>query len=90
MRDLIVYLVVAPIALVIGVLIGFLLCRYITKKQMEEWKRQMETPDKEQIRNMLIAVGQKPSEEKVNRFINLTKVQQKKKKLAKKTSKKKK
>jgi uncharacterized protein YneF (UPF0154 family) len=52
----------------------------------------MEEPDKEQIRNMLAAVGQKPSEEQVNRFINLskTKQQQQKKKLAKKTSKKKK
>jgi hypothetical protein len=35
--------------------------------------------DKEQVRNMLSALGQKPSEEKVNRFINMTKNAEKKK-----------
>ena len=33
----------------------------------------MEEPDKEQIRNMLSALGKKPSEEQVNRFISMTK-----------------
>jgi hypothetical protein len=40
----------------------------------------METPDKEQVRNMLSALGQKPSEEQVNRFINLAKKRQEKNK----------
>jgi len=51
----------------------------------------MEKPDKEQVRNMLAALGRKPSEEQVNRFINLTKERQEKKKPVKtKTPKKKK
>lgn len=39
----------------------------------------MAEPDKEQVKNMLSALGRKPSEEQVNRFINLTKKQQAKK-----------
>jgi len=39
----------------------------------------METPDKKQVRNMLSALGRKPSEEQVNRFINMTKKAEKKK-----------
>jgi len=39
----------------------------------------MGEPDKEQVRNMLSALGQKPSEEKVNRIINMTKSAEKKK-----------
>ena len=38
----------------------------------------MEEPDKEQVRNMLSALGKKPSEEQVNRFINMTKSSAKK------------
>jgi len=38
----------------------------------------MEKPDKEQVRNMLSALGKKPSEEQVNRFINMTKSSAKK------------
>ena len=33
------------------------------------WQKKMEEPDKEQVRNMLSALGKKPSEEQVNRFI---------------------
>ena len=91
MKDLIVYLVVVPIALVMGIIIGHFITSYIYKKQIKEWQKKMEKPDKEQVRNMLSALGRKPSEEQVNRFINLTKERQKKKKPAKtKTPKKKK
>ena len=38
----------------------------------------MEEPDKEQIRNMLSAMGRKPSEEQVNRFISMAKSSAKK------------
>ena len=38
----------------------------------------MEEPDKEQVRNMLTALGKKPSEEQVNRFINMAKSSAKK------------
>ena len=73
MRDIVVYLAVVPVALVAGALIGMAITRYILNKQIKEWQKQMETPDKEQVKNMLSALGQKPSEEQVNRFINMTK-----------------
>ena len=38
----------------------------------------MEEPDKEQVRNMLSALGKKPSEEQVNRFISMAKSSAKK------------
>lgn len=90
MRDIVVYLVVVPVALVTGGIIGMVIARYFLKKQVEEWQKQMETPDKEQIKNMLSALGQKPSEEQVNRFINMTKGRKEKdKKETKKVSTKK-
>ena len=42
-------------------------------------KRKLFKTAKEQVRNMLSALGQKPSEEKVNRIINMTKSAEKKK-----------
>lgn len=39
----------------------------------------MEEPDKEQVRNMLTSLGKKPSEEQVNRFINMAKSAERKK-----------
>ncbi|CAG8555041.1 2669_t:CDS:2, partial [Ambispora gerdemannii] len=50
----------------------------------------MEEPDKEQVRNMLTSLGKKPSEEQVNRFINMAKSAEKKKKPVKVAPKKKK
>jgi uncharacterized protein YneF (UPF0154 family) len=85
-----VFLIIVPLALVIGAIIGHFITRYIFKKQVKEWQKKMEKPDKEQVRNMLAALGRKPSEEQVNRFINLTKERQEKKKPVKKTPKKKK
>ena len=92
MSDLVVvYLIVVPLALVVGAVIGHFITRYVLEKQMKEWQKQMGEPDREQVRNMLSALGQRPSEEKVNRFINLTKERQEKKKPVKtKTPKKKK
>ena len=48
----------------------------------------MENPDKEQVRNMLSALGKKPSEEQVNRFINMAKSSVKKGQNNSKNSKK--
>jgi len=79
MQDLIVYLVVVPVALVVGAIIGHFITRYILEKQIKKWQKKMETPDKKQVRNMLSALGRKPSEEQVNRFINMTKKAEKKK-----------
>ncbi|CFW93143.1 conserved protein of unknown function (UPF0154 domain) [endosymbiont DhMRE of Dentiscutata heterogama] len=78
MKDWQAYVIVAPIALIIGAIIGGFIVRYILKKQIEEWKKKIETPDREQIRNMLTALGQKPSEEQINRFIRMTQNQCKK------------
>ncbi|CAH1755697.1 7434_t:CDS:10 [Entrophospora sp. SA101] len=63
----------ARIALALGAIIGCLITKRVLNKQMKEWQKQMGEPDKEQVRNMLSALGQKPSEEKVNRIINMTK-----------------
>jgi uncharacterized protein YneF (UPF0154 family) len=79
MRDVVIYLIVVPVALAVGMLIGFLVTRYFFKKQVKEWQKKMEKPDKEQVRNMLSALGKKPSEEQVNRFINMAKGAEKKK-----------
>jgi len=57
---------------------------------MEKWQNKMEKPDKEQVRNMLSALGQKPSEAQVNRFISMTENLKKKKKSVKVAPKKKK
>jgi uncharacterized protein YneF (UPF0154 family) len=57
---------------------------------MEKLQKQMEKPDKEQVRNMLSALGQKPSEAQVNRFISMTTENIKKKKVRKTAPKKKK
>ncbi|MEG7978987.1 MAG: YneF family protein [Mollicutes bacterium UO1] len=82
-------MLVAPAALLIGVILGYLVTNYILKKQMQKWQKQMEKPNKEQVRNMLSALGQKPSEEQVNRFINMTENLKKKKKPDKAPKKKK-
>jgi len=69
---------VVPVALLVGAIIGFFIGRYVFEKQIKEWQKKMEEPDKEQVRNMLSALGKKPSEEQVNRFINMTKSSAKK------------
>ena len=88
MNDWAVYLIVVPAALLVGAIIGWLACRYFLKKQIEEWKKKIEEPDKEQARNMLSALGKKPSEEQLNRFINMTKSSKKANNKSKKPSKK--
>ena len=87
--NLITYLVVAPVALVTGLILGFLIARYLLNKQMKDLQKKMEKPDKEQVRNMLSALGQKPSEAQVNRFIGMAE-NIKKKKVRKTVLKKKK
>ncbi|CAI2196213.1 19378_t:CDS:2, partial [Funneliformis geosporum] len=63
----------ARMMLIVGIIIGFLIRNYILKNQMKELQKKMQEPDKEQVRNMLSALGKKPSEEQVNRFISMTK-----------------
>ena len=70
---LIVFLIIVPVALLVGAIIGGFIVHHIYKRQIREWKKKMEEPDKEQVRNMLTALGKKPSEEQVNRFINMAK-----------------
>jgi len=59
--------------------IGFFIAFYFFKKQTQKFQKQIKTMDKEQIRNMLSAFGQKPSEEQVNRIVNTVKSMNKKK-----------
>ena len=73
MKDSVVFLIIMPVSIVVGAIIGFLVASYISKKQFKELQKQMEEPDKEQVRNMLSALGKKPSEEQVNRFISMAK-----------------
>ncbi|CAI2181146.1 8528_t:CDS:2 [Funneliformis geosporum] len=68
----------ARMVLIVGIIIGFLIRNYILKNQMKELQKKMQEPDKEQVRNMLSALGKKPSEEQVNRFISMTKSSAKK------------
>lgn len=72
-KDLVVYSIIMPVSLLVGAIIGWFTCHYILKRQIKEWKKKIEEPDKEQVRNMLSALGKKPSEEQVNRFINMAK-----------------
>jgi uncharacterized protein YneF (UPF0154 family) len=76
------------IGFVLGAVIGAFITHYFYKKQIKEWQKKMEIPDKEQVRNMLSALGQKPSEQQVNRFINTIKKQETKKKPTKNSKKK--
>lgn len=73
MNDLIIYAIISLASLIAGAIVGFLAARYFIEKQIKEWQKKMEEPDKEQVRNMLSALGRKPSEEQVNRFINMSK-----------------
>lgn len=76
------------VGFVLGIATGVLVANYFYKKQIKEWQRKTETPDKEQVRNMLSALGQKPSEQQVNRFINTIKKQEIRKKPTKNSKKK--
>ncbi|CAG8743673.1 6652_t:CDS:2, partial [Ambispora leptoticha] len=44
--------------------------------QIKELKKKMEEPDKEQVRNMLSALGKKPSEEQIKAMISQKEVSQ--------------
>ncbi|MDR1670844.1 MAG: YneF family protein [Spiroplasmataceae bacterium] len=85
----VIYLAIILVSLLVGTFIGIFISRYLYKKQIKEWEKKMGNPDKEQVRNMLSALGQKPSEEQINRFINMTKKQDKKSAKVSKISKKK-
>jgi uncharacterized protein YneF (UPF0154 family) len=51
-------------------------------------QKQLESMDKDQVRNMLSAFGQKPSEAEVNRIINRVESTKKKNKISKTKGKK--
>ncbi|WNE41036.1 MAG: Co-chaperone protein DjlA [Mycoplasmataceae bacterium] len=74
---------------IVGAILGIIITNHLYKKQIKELRKKMESPDKEQVKNMLSALGQKPSEEQVNRFMNIVSKKKESKK-PKKVSKKKK
>ena len=83
-------IIVALVSLVLGIVIGgFIAYKYFFKKQVEEFQKQTENLKKEEIRNMLNAMGRKPSEEEVNRIIGMAENMKKKKVKSSKTKKKK-
>jgi uncharacterized protein YneF (UPF0154 family) len=63
----------------LGFAIGYVVVNYLAKKQLQKLQEQMESFDKEQIRNTLASLGQKPSEEKINRIISMAESAKKKK-----------
>ncbi len=63
----------------LGFVIGYVVVNYLAKKQLQKLQEQMESFDKEQIRNTLASLGQKPSEEKINRIISMAESAKKKK-----------
>jgi len=76
---------ISLIFLVIGFAVGWVVAKILFEKQFKKVKKQMEELDKDQVRNMLSAFGQKPSEEQVNRIVSMTEnVKKKKMKKAKK------
>ena len=80
------------IILMLGFVIGYVVVNYFAKKQLQKLQEQVESFNKEQIRNTLASLGQKPSEEQINRIISMTESTKKKKEEQKgqKTRKKKK
>ncbi|CAI2165513.1 2661_t:CDS:2 [Funneliformis geosporum] len=68
----------AIILLLIGFLIAYVVINYFVKKQVRKMQEQMESLDKDQIRSTLSSLGQRPSEEQINRIINLTESAKKK------------
>jgi len=67
------------IILALGFVIGYIVVNYFAKKQIQKFQEQVESFNKEQIRNTLASLGQKPSEEQINRIISMTKSAKKKK-----------
>jgi len=60
-----------PVSLIIGALLGFFLGQKYFKKQIDE-----NPPiSREQIKNMYAAMGQKPSEQKINEIMAAAKRQ---------------
>jgi len=60
------------VAFLIGVVSTLVVGYYFLKSKLTEAKKQVESVDKEQIKNMLSAMGKKPSEEQVARIVAAT------------------
>ena len=58
---------------------GVIAYKYVFKKQITEFQKRTKDLKKDEIRNMLSAMGRKPSEEEVNRIIGMAENMKKKK-----------
>ena len=73
-------IVTALVSLVLGIVVGGIITyKYFLKKQIAEFQKQTKNLKKEEIKNMLSAMGRKPSEEEVNRIIGMAENMKKKK-----------
>ena len=72
-------IIYSAIILMLGFVLGYLIVNYFAKKQVQNLQEQVESLDKEQIRSTLASLGQKPSEEQINRIISMTESAKKKK-----------
>jgi uncharacterized protein YneF (UPF0154 family) len=71
--------ILGTLILMLGFVIGYVVVNYFAKKQIQKFQEQVESFSKEQIRNTLASLGQKPSEEQINRIIIMTENAKKKK-----------
>jgi uncharacterized protein YneF (UPF0154 family) len=63
--------------------VGFFASVYFLKNQAQKMKKQLETFDKDQLRNMSSALGRKLSEEQLNKMLESVENLKKKSKLKK-------
>ncbi|RHZ35195.1 YneF family protein [endosymbiont GvMRE of Glomus versiforme] len=68
----------------IGVLLSSIIFFYYAKKQVMRLQKEIKSSEKDQIKYMLSALGQKPSEEKINRILSMSKKLEEKKRKSKK------
>jgi uncharacterized protein YneF (UPF0154 family) len=84
-------IIIAIVFLVLGMVVGGVIAyKYVFKKQIIEFQERTKDLKKDEIRNMLSAMGRKPSEEEVNRIIGMAENMKKKVEKEKKKPKKKK
>lgn len=78
-----IQIIVPVITFIVGLIGGCFVAVYFLKNQAQKMKKQLETLDKDQLRNMASAFGRKPSEEQLNKMMQSVENLKKKSKLKK-------